>query len=104
MNKHTPGKWIRESGILVVTDYKTDCEGTIKKLTICRTDNPYMGEQEQGANARLIAESPMLLEALREIAKGEGAFSRDPLIHAGNTIDSMKSIAKTAIEAAEGGE
>uniref|UniRef100_A0A6M3LQN8 Uncharacterized protein n=1 Tax=viral metagenome TaxID=1070528 RepID=A0A6M3LQN8_9ZZZZ len=102
MNKHTPGKWIRESGILVVTDYKTDCEGTIKKLTICRTDNPYMGEQEQGANARLIAESPMLLEALREIVQGKGEFSLDPLMHASNTIESMKAIARAAIEAAEG--
>ena len=37
-------------------------------------------------------------EALHQIAKGEGAFSRDPLEHAGNCIDSMKSIARTALE------
>lgn len=36
-------------------------------------------------------------EALEEIAKGEGAFSLDPLTHASNTIDSMKEIAKQAL-------
>lgn len=30
-----------------------------------------------------------LLEALRQIAKGEGRFSRDPLTHASNTIEDM---------------
>ena len=42
-----------------------------------------------------------LLEALREIAKGEGRFSRDPLTHASNTIEDMKAIAEAAIRAAE---
>jgi hypothetical protein len=35
--------------------------------------------------------------ALREIAKGEGAFSRDPLEHAKNTIANMQAIARAAI-------
>lgn len=35
--------------------------------------------------------------ALAEIAKGEGAFSRDQLTHAKNTIDSMKQIARGAL-------
>lgn len=35
--------------------------------------------------------------ALVEIAKGEGAFSRDPLKHAENTIESMKRLASEAI-------
>ena len=43
-----------------------------------------------------------LIAALAEIAKGEGAYSRDPLIHAGNTIDNMKGIAKAALAALEG--
>lgn len=38
-----------------------------------------------------------LLEALREISKGEGAFSLDHKQHAINTIDSMKRIANAAI-------
>ena len=37
-----------------------------------------------------------LLEVLREIAKAEGAYNRDPLTHAGNTIDSMISLALLA--------
>lgn len=39
-----------------------------------------------------------LLDALREIAKGEGAYSRDQLTHANNTIENMKKIASDATE------
>jgi len=53
-------------------------------------------------DARLIAAAPDLLEALKEIAKGEGAFSRDQLTHATNTIEAMKEIARAAIAKAEG--
>lgn len=45
----------------------------------------------------LKAENVLLRKALVEIANGEGAFSRDPLEHAGNCIDSMKQIAETAL-------
>jgi hypothetical protein len=38
-----------------------------------------------------------LRTALTEIAKGEGPFSRDPLEHAGNTIDAMKKLASEAL-------
>jgi hypothetical protein len=37
-------------------------------------------------------------KALEEIAKGEGAFSRDHLTHAQNTIENMKRIAVEALE------
>jgi len=49
---------------------------------------------------RWFAYGPML-KALKEIQKGEGAFSRDPLIHAGNCIEDMKALATAAIRAAE---
>jgi len=39
-----------------------------------------------------------LLKALKEISKGEGAYNLDPLKHASNTIDNMKSIALNAIK------
>lgn len=42
-----------------------------------------------------------LVEALREIKKGEGAFSRDQLTHANNTIENMKEIADQALTDAE---
>ena len=38
-----------------------------------------------------------LLNALREVAKGEGAYSRDELAHARNTIENMLKIANKAI-------
>jgi hypothetical protein len=50
------------------------------------------------AEFRLLdAEIARLRAALTEISKGEGAFSRDPLTHAVNTIDSMKQIARDAL-------
>jgi hypothetical protein len=39
-----------------------------------------------------------LINALQEIAKGEGAFNRDPLKHAENTIENMKTIARKALQ------
>lgn len=48
-------------------------------------------------SVRLRDDYNALVLALREIAKGEGAFSLDPLVHASNTIDSMKEIAQTAL-------
>ena len=48
----------------------------------------------------LHADIERLRRALVEIAKGEGAFSRDPLEHAGNCIDNMKQIAEAALRKA----
>lgn len=46
-----------------------------------------------------------VLDALREIAKGEGPYSRDPYTHACNTIDAMKALALDAIaKATDAGE
>ena len=64
--KHTPGPWVRESGILVLSAFEKTPNGS-KRLTVCRTDNPHMGEQEQGANARLIAAAPELLRVAEKI-------------------------------------
>jgi hypothetical protein len=38
-----------------------------------------------------------LVETLKNIAKGEGPFDHDPLIHAINTIDDMKILARAAL-------
>ena len=43
-----------------------------------------------------------MYEALREIAKGKGAYSMDPLTHAENTIRDMIGLATTALAIVEG--
>jgi len=45
----------------------------------------------------LLQENADLLNALKEIAKTEGPYSRDPLTHAENVIENMASIANKAI-------
>jgi len=52
--------------------------------------------------AALYAAAPAMLEALKEISRGAGPFSRDPLTHADNCIDAMKALALEAIAKAEG--
>lgn len=46
---------------------------------------------------QLKAQNAQLLEALREISEGEGAYSRDPITHLGNCLDNMKRIAINSI-------
>ena len=43
-----------------------------------------------------------LLYALKEIAKTEGPYSRDPLTHAENVIENLTNIANKAIAKVEG--
>ncbi len=45
-----------------------------------------------------------LLAVLKEIAKGEGEFDRDPLKHAENCIEHMKAVADAAIALVEEGK
>jgi hypothetical protein len=45
----------------------------------------------------LMRRNQRLETALIEITKGEGAFSREPLEHATNCIESMKQLAKDAL-------
>ncbi len=61
-------------------------------------------EGMQEANVRLITAAPDMIAALKEIAKGDGAFDRDPLVHASNCIENMESLAKAAIKKAERGK
>lgn len=65
------------------------------------------GSGEQCATAerdRLRAVNAELLAALKEIVKGKGEFSLDPLEHAANTINNMKERARAAIAKAEEGK
>ena len=52
---------------------------------------------EQAECVRLKAINADLLEALQDIAKGEGPYSRDQLKHAENVIEQSISIAEAAI-------
>jgi hypothetical protein len=94
---HTPPPWLgirrgRDNAVLVIGKRHPDCEFDLAIGTI---------HDASDANGDLMVLSPVLLDALREIARGEGAFSRDPLTHATNCIESMKAIAAAAIALAE---
>ena len=56
-------------------------------------------EREQAEEIdRLKAEVERMRNALQEIAKGEGRYSRDPITHADNCIEDMKKLAADALE------
>jgi len=42
-----------------------------------------------------------VVELLKEIARGEGAYSRDHLTHCENCVENMKGLAKKALELLE---
>jgi multidrug resistance efflux pump len=43
------------------------------------------------------------ITALEEIKEGKGEYNREPLIHARNTIESMKALASTTLDELRGG-
>jgi hypothetical protein len=43
------------------------------------------------------------ITALEEISEGKGEYNRDPLVHATNTIESMKALASTTLAELRGG-
>lgn len=101
--KYTPGPWRTQYQGLDSNDneykYKLLAKGSGENLLSLPMDNSYNGQVSVlEANARLMAMSPEMLQALRDISKGEGRFSSDQLEHANNTIYDMKSIAFEIIE------
>ena len=50
---------------------------------------------------RLKAINDDLMAALKQIAEGKGAYNRDPLEHASNTIDEAVATARAAIAKAK---
>jgi hypothetical protein len=100
----TPAPWhALDIGEIVPSD---DEGFPLDETRICFMATPGEGggaaQDRIDANARLIAAAPSMYEALNEIAKGAGPFNRDPLIHAENTIESMKEIALAALAKARG--
>ena len=56
-----------------------------------------LAESAIGELERLRQQKARLVDALQEIALGEGPFNRDPLTHAANCIDAMKHLAAMAL-------
>jgi len=54
-------------------------------------------KQVEAEVERLEAEVGRLRAELKEIAKGEGRYNRDPLTHASNTIEDMQALAIAAL-------
>ena len=52
----------------------------------------------KGKVSMVQAENERLRAALTEIAKAEGAYSRDHLTHCENTVDAMQALALAALE------
>ncbi len=71
----------------IIDEYKCGCVITGDKLGIITWDK-----------CAIHSKAPEMYEALKEIAKGEGAYNHDPLEHAGNVIDNLKSLAASALE------
>jgi len=71
MNKHTPGPWIMEwegNGYICPQGREDSIACTANRPLDEDGESPWTQEEEE-ANARLIAAAPELLEALREVVK-----------------------------------
>lgn len=93
---HTPGPWHYHSGWLSVSSDEAG-ENLLADVWVDDDDDD---NTVAHANGRLIAAAPDMLEALRQIAKGEGPFSYDRRTR--TIIDPHAEIALAAIARAEG--
>ena len=109
VSTHTPGPWTVEVQRAVMSDSKVGYRivAPSRKWGVAHV-NELPGENAI-ANARLIASAPRLAdeharmkEALERIARGEGAFNRDPLKHAENVIEEHKELARALLAEIEG--
>ena len=62
------------------------------------------GQEDKISYCPLHASAGQMREALVQIAKGKGRFSRDHHEHAENTIEDMKALALNALAAIRGQE
>jgi hypothetical protein len=94
----TPGSWEVSGDYIFAGDVAVPIASAHKEWATTR--GGYLHQIAQ-ANAAFIVKAcnahADLVKALEEIAKGQGAFSRDPLAHASNTIDDMKALAREAL-------
>jgi len=101
MAKHTKGPWAVEGpvGPEVIRGHIhiVDCPGLTVTSITPKSPHPVMDEQERQANARLIAASPELLEALKAIYIN--TFDKGSMTA---TLVRIMHIAEAAIAKAEG--
>lgn len=95
MKQHTPGPWLIEAETCHTGDIATVHNTAEKWVTIYAPHwmETGMGEQEQSANARLIAAAPDLMEALKNLLEAH---------YNGNVIRSDCLDAEAAIAKASG--
>lgn len=109
MSKHTPGPWLVDIKDLSVVG----CPNENQPATIATVEQmPCIGGYDdiaadrgrkmEKANANLIAAAPEMYEALKQIEKCEGSFSRDPLTHAANVLEEHERIAHEVLAKARG--
>jgi len=83
MSAHTPGQWNWEEGTPVITkkwDGKTCTVATVDWRSLLWHEDGNCAGRESGANARLIAAAPELLEALQNLLAVAGVRIDDPRI------------------------
>jgi hypothetical protein len=97
MNKHTPGPWqARGSTVLANSHIGTNCTDA----DVAVYGAPLVCESiRSDANARLIAASPCMLEALRNIVN---LWDHHASAHGDGTIFPLHEAARAAISKAEG--
>ena len=80
-------------------------------VIVCRCGKAITDDQAKYSMDRWMADAALivravnahdaLVAALEDIAAGSGAYSLDPLTHAGNCIDDMKATARAALALAK---
>jgi hypothetical protein len=89
MSKHTPGPWQLVRG--AVRDQYDTIEGIVgaEDRRIMRGCHPFRADEEQLANARLIAAAPEMLEALKYAVEFIKMYTDQPI-----GIEILEAIAK----------
>ena len=95
--KFTKGEWFVQKGTEQV---EVLCRRFPAGIDTIATIHNQFKDETTKANARLIEKAPKLIEALVEIAKGEGRYDMDRLRHAANTIEDMQQLAMAALKEA----
>ncbi len=103
MSKHTPGPWEHDMQFIVCPD-SSGLHHDLYVAEIVQEDEEgrCVDEDQQDANARLIAAAPELLEALLECVTDDGAHcmtdeSRNSASIARRRLDEITRIARAAI-------